>query len=96
VSKIDERFSLAGKVAVVTGAGGRGNSIGRAYAMGLASAGAAVVAADLNDEGAKQVAAEIVADGGKAVGVKVDITDRASVRPRTPSAASTSWSTTPR
>jgi len=35
-----DQFRLDGKVAVVTGAGGRGNSIGRAYALGLANAGA--------------------------------------------------------
>jgi NAD(P)-dependent dehydrogenase (short-subunit alcohol dehydrogenase family) len=69
-----EQFRLAGKVAIVTGAGGRGNSIGRAYAFGLAHAGAAVVIADLNAEGAKAVSDEIVAGGGKAIAVGVDIT----------------------
>jgi NAD(P)-dependent dehydrogenase (short-subunit alcohol dehydrogenase family) len=61
-----EQFQLNGKVAIITGAGGRGNSIGRAYAMGLAAAGAAVVVADLNLEGALAVAEEIQAAGGKA------------------------------
>jgi NAD(P)-dependent dehydrogenase (short-subunit alcohol dehydrogenase family) len=75
----NEQFRLDGKVAIVTGAGGRGNSIGRAYAMGLANAGASVVVADLNGDGAKSVADEIVASGSKAVSVQVDITDRASV-----------------
>jgi NAD(P)-dependent dehydrogenase (short-subunit alcohol dehydrogenase family) len=74
-----DQFRLDGKVAIVTGAGGRGNSIGRAYALGLAAAGASVVAADLNEAGAKAVADEIVEAGGKAVGVQVDITERASV-----------------
>lgn len=74
-----EQYSVAGKVAVVTGAGGRGNSIGRAYALGLAKAGASVVVADLNVEGAKRVADEITAAGGKAVPAAVDISDRASV-----------------
>ncbi|MCE7796239.1 SDR family oxidoreductase [Sphingobium sufflavum] len=73
-----DQFRLDGKVAIVTGAGGRGNSIGRAYAVGLAAAGAAVVVADINEEGAKAVADEIVASGGKAIGVRVDITDPAS------------------
>jgi NAD(P)-dependent dehydrogenase (short-subunit alcohol dehydrogenase family) len=68
-----------GKVAIVTGAGGRGNSIGRAYAVGLAKAGAAVVVADLNAEGAKAVADEINASGGKAIAVGVNIADEASV-----------------
>jgi NAD(P)-dependent dehydrogenase (short-subunit alcohol dehydrogenase family) len=73
-----DQFRLDGKVAIVTGAGGRGNSIGRAYAMGLANAGASVVVADLNEAGAKAVAEEIVANGGKAVGTKVDVADEAS------------------
>jgi len=69
-----DQFRLSDKVAIVTGAGGRGNSIGRAYALGLAGAGAAVVVADLNGEGAQRVASEIVEAGGKAIGVQVDIT----------------------
>ena len=73
-----DQFRLDGKVAIVTGAGGRGNSIGRAYAMGLANAGASVVVADLNGEGAQAVADEINAAGGKAVGVQVDVADEAS------------------
>jgi NAD(P)-dependent dehydrogenase (short-subunit alcohol dehydrogenase family) len=75
-----DRFSLEGKVAVVTGAGGRGNSIGRAYAFGLAVAGAQVVVADLNGAGAEDVAAEIRSAGHDATPVQVDITDQASVR----------------
>ncbi len=74
-----EQFRLDDKVAVVTGAGGRGNSIGRAYALGLASAGASVVVADINGEGAKAVADEIVAGGGKAIAAAVDITKPESV-----------------
>ena len=74
-----DQFRLDGKVAIVTGAGGRGNSIGRAYAFGLANVGAAVVVADLNGEGAKLVADEIVAAGGKALAVQVDITQPDSV-----------------
>jgi NAD(P)-dependent dehydrogenase (short-subunit alcohol dehydrogenase family) len=74
-----DQFQLNGKVAVVTGAGGRGNSIGRAYALGLAKAGAAVTVADLNNDGAKAVADEIVAAGGRAIAVGVDITKPDSV-----------------
>jgi NAD(P)-dependent dehydrogenase (short-subunit alcohol dehydrogenase family) len=73
-----DQFRLDGKVAVVTGAGGRGNSIGRAYAQGLVHAGASVVVADLNGDGANAVAQEIVAGGGKAIGVQVDVADEAS------------------
>ncbi|MFS0850861.1 SDR family oxidoreductase [Novosphingobium panipatense] len=73
-----DQFRLDGKVAVVTGAGGRGNSIGRAYAMGLAQAGATVVVADLNGEGAQAVAAEITERGGRALGLQVDVADEGS------------------
>ena len=74
-----DQFRLDGKVAIVTGAGGRGNSIGRAYALGLANAGASVVVADLNGDGARLVADEITNAGGKAIGVQADITQPASV-----------------
>jgi len=74
-----EQFRLEGKVAVVTGAGGRGNSIGRAYALGLAQAGAAVVVADLDASGARNVCEEILSAGGKAIAVGVDITRPDSV-----------------
>ncbi|MPS68377.1 SDR family oxidoreductase [Novosphingobium aerophilum] len=73
-----DQFRLDGKVAVVTGAGGRGNSIGRAYALGLADAGAAVVVADLNQQGAQAVADEIAAAGGRALAVQVDVASEES------------------
>lgn len=76
--KIDS-YRVDGKVAIVTGAGGRGRSIGRAYAMALAEAGASVVVADLRGEGAASVAEEILAAGGKAHSVQVDIADPVSV-----------------
>jgi NAD(P)-dependent dehydrogenase (short-subunit alcohol dehydrogenase family) len=70
-------FSLAGKVAIVTGAAVGG--IGEAYASALAEAGAAVVCADVNEAGAKGVADAIVASGGQASAVAVDIADEISV-----------------
>lgn len=54
---------LSGKVAVITGAG---RGIGRAAAMDMAAAGAAVVVNDLDADVAEAVVADIRAAGGKA------------------------------
>jgi NAD(P)-dependent dehydrogenase (short-subunit alcohol dehydrogenase family) len=62
---------LDGKVAIVTGAGG---GIGRAYARGLANAGAGVVLADVNGEAASQAAKELATDGYEALAVTTDVT----------------------
>ena len=69
------RFSLSGKNAVVTG-GSRG--IGRAIALGLAEAGAAVIFTyrDKREE-AEIVTAQIHAMGRKAQALRMDVTDRA-------------------
>lgn len=76
----NNQFRLDGKVAIVTGVGSRGNSIGRAFALGLAQAGAAVVAASRTLDGALAVVEEIRAAGGRGLALPVDIADRASVR----------------
>jgi NAD(P)-dependent dehydrogenase (short-subunit alcohol dehydrogenase family) len=73
-----DKFRLDGKVAIVTGAGARKNSIGEAYAKGLASAGASIVVADLDKAGAERVASELREMGHEAIGLGVDITDPAS------------------
>ena len=68
---------LAGKVAIVTGAG---RNIGRAIALHLAAAGAAVVVnARSNQAEADAVAAEIKAAGGKAIAFLADVADPAAV-----------------
>ncbi len=69
------RGRLAGKVAVVTGAG---RGIGRAYAHALAAEGAAIVVNDIpgrDGSPADEVVAEIEAAGGRAVANHDSVTD---------------------
>src|SRR5450755_1344380 len=68
---------LAGKVAIVTGAG---RNIGRAIAKQLAAAGASVVVnAKSNQKEADAVVREIEAAGGKAMAVLADVGDAPAV-----------------
>jgi NAD(P)-dependent dehydrogenase (short-subunit alcohol dehydrogenase family) len=60
---------LAGKVAIVTGAG---SGIGRATARAMSAEGAAVGCADKNPSAAEDVAAAIRADGGEALAIEFD------------------------
>lgn len=70
--KIQEKFCLKGKKAIVTG-GAQG--IGLNYAMAVAGAGADVVIADLNGEKAKQSAAWLSDEYGiQAMGLQTDVT----------------------
>jgi NAD(P)-dependent dehydrogenase (short-subunit alcohol dehydrogenase family) len=62
-------MQIEGSVAVVTGAG---SGIGRALAQGIAAAGAAVVAGDLDAAAAEETARRIAAAGGSAVAVAAD------------------------
>ena len=74
-----EQFSLAGRVAIVTG-GGRG--LGIALAEGLARAGAAVVVAGRDGANCATTARAVEREGGRAVAVAADITvaaDRARI-----------------
>jgi len=61
---------LAGKVAVVTGAGGR---IGGAIARLFAREGASVVVADVREEPGEQTVADIRSAGGQALFVATDV-----------------------
>ncbi|MBK9427173.1 MAG: SDR family NAD(P)-dependent oxidoreductase [Gammaproteobacteria bacterium] len=98
--------NLAGKAAIVTGAG---RGIGRAIALELATQGAAVVVVDpglgrggeaTEDAPAAQVVGEIEARGGRAVAACSRWTTTAPPAPSSasasnPSGASMSWSTAP-
>ncbi|MGD0498110.1 MAG: glucose 1-dehydrogenase [Bryobacteraceae bacterium] len=77
---------LSQKVAIVTGAG---SGIGRATAELFAREGAAVVAADLNENEAVAVADAIKAAGGRAAPVCVDVSNAAQVRTMVESALRT-------
>jgi NAD(P)-dependent dehydrogenase (short-subunit alcohol dehydrogenase family) len=74
---------LAGRVAIVTGAG-RERGIGRATALRLAADGASVVvssqASSSATAGAHAVANAILASGGRALAVECDVSDLAQVR----------------
>src|SRR2546423_10882391 len=62
---------LKNKVAIVTGAA---QGIGRAIAIRLASEGAGVAIADLQEDAATRTADEIRAAGGNALGIRMDVT----------------------
>ncbi|MGQ0621527.1 MAG: SDR family NAD(P)-dependent oxidoreductase [Panacagrimonas sp.] len=66
----------AGRVALVTGAGG---GIGSVTARGFAARGYVVVASDLKAEAAQATAESIRAEGGQAIEVQTDISNRDSV-----------------
>ena len=66
-----DRFSLAGRVALVTGAG---RGIGRAIAVALGAAGAAVACAARSRDQVDAAAAEITAAGGRALALRLDVT----------------------
>jgi NAD(P)-dependent dehydrogenase (short-subunit alcohol dehydrogenase family) len=81
-----ELLSLASKTAVVTGSA---RGIGRAIALRLADAGAAVVVTDLSQEAIDVVVSEIRANGGKALGQAADVSSVAAVEKLVASAVDT-------
>ncbi len=77
MTKILDRFNLAGKNALVTGAG---QGLGRAFALGLAEAGAKVAVADIMADKAARTAAEIEALGCQSLAITADISSEEEVR----------------
>jgi NAD(P)-dependent dehydrogenase (short-subunit alcohol dehydrogenase family) len=67
---------LAGKVAVVTGAG---SGIGRGIAAALAAAGSHVMIADIDAAAARDTAAQLAATGVRTLAAECDVTDREAV-----------------
>jgi 3-oxoacyl-[acyl-carrier protein] reductase len=67
---------LTGKVALVTGAG---DGVGRAIALALGVAGAAVCVNDINPDRADSVAQAIIDAGGRAMGWSADISNKFQV-----------------
>ncbi len=76
-SRPGSAFDMDGRVVAVTGGAGM---LGTVYARALAAAGAHVVVADIDGDAAAELAAAVTRESGvRALGVRVDVTDKASV-----------------
>ena len=73
-----ELFDLSGRISIVTGGNG---GIGRAIALGLARAGAAVAVFARNEEKNQRVIGELQALGVRALAVRVDVAERGQLQP---------------
>ena len=72
-----DKFSLKGKSAIVTGAGG---GIGRAICIAFAEAGAAVACVDLKLDHLSETVAAITAAGGRALAIECDVASEVATR----------------
>lgn len=77
IANLQGLFSLAGQVALVTGASG---GLGRHFAAVLAAAGATVVVTGRRRDRLEEAVAELSSAGGRAIAVPLDVTVSASVR----------------
>jgi NAD(P)-dependent dehydrogenase (short-subunit alcohol dehydrogenase family) len=68
---------LAGRTAVITGAG---SGMGKAFAIRFAAEGMAIVAADIQQDALEATVAELTAAGHQVVGVATDVADPDSVQ----------------
>jgi NAD(P)-dependent dehydrogenase (short-subunit alcohol dehydrogenase family) len=69
--------SLAGRIAVITGAG---SGMGKAFALRFAAEGMAIVAADIQPDALGATVAELTAAGHQVAGVATDVSDPDSVQ----------------
>jgi len=76
-SKLNELFSLEGKVAAITGGGG---VLFGAVARGMAELGVKVASLDLRLNEAQKTADDIVKNGGEAAGIEIDVLKPESVQ----------------
>jgi len=76
-------MDLAGKAALISGAGG---GICRAIAVAFAEAGAAVASVDIDMAAADETAAQVAAAGGRAIALRCNVADEAEVRATTAAA----------
>jgi NAD(P)-dependent dehydrogenase (short-subunit alcohol dehydrogenase family) len=74
---MNEQFSIAGKVAVITGAGG---VLGGNIAKHFIAQGAKVVALDIRQEQLDERIAELTANGGEAIGFIGNVLDMESLK----------------
>jgi NAD(P)-dependent dehydrogenase (short-subunit alcohol dehydrogenase family) len=74
--KIQEKFDLRGRTALVTGGGGL---LGAEFCRTLAEAGAHVAIAEIAAEAGRRVSADLAKDGYRALAFECDITNPASV-----------------
>ena len=74
--KLAGLFSVEGKIAAVTGAGG---ILFGSVARGLSQLGVKIAAMDVRPEEAEKTAAQINSAGGEAIAVPIDVLDEASV-----------------
>ena len=68
----ENKFSLKGRVAIVTGAA---QGLGKAMAEALTKVGASVVIADINIDKAKKVAERLTSSTAKVIAIRVDVSN---------------------
>lgn len=76
MSGVEQGGELAGRIAVVTGAG---SGIGRATALALAREGAIVAALECDADGLRETAGLIEQAGGECLSIPCDVSDAAAV-----------------